>query len=76
MALMELSAMRKLISKKAICEATGLSRATIDRYANDPKYAHLGFPGGVKVGGYRRLWDQTQVADWIDAQLATRDRPA
>ena len=66
--------MKKLISKKKICELTSLSRATIDRYANDPRYAHLGFPEGVKVGGFRRLWEEAKVADWIDAQLATRAR--
>ena len=64
--------MRKLISKKTICEVTGLSRATIDRYANDPKYAHVGFPAGVKVGGFRKLWSADEVAAWIEAQLSRR----
>jgi predicted DNA-binding transcriptional regulator AlpA len=64
--------MKKLISKKTICELTSLSRATIDRYANDPAYAHVGFPRGIKVGGFRKVWDAGEVADWIDAQLAKR----
>jgi predicted DNA-binding transcriptional regulator AlpA len=64
--------MQKLISKKTICERTSLSRATIDRYANDPAYAHLGFPKGAKVGGFRKVWSETEITSWIEAQLAKR----
>lgn len=64
--------MKKLISKKTICERTSLSRATIDRYANDPAYAHVGFPRGVKVGGFRKVWDEAEVNAWIEAQLSRK----
>ena len=66
--------MKRLVSKKTICEATGLSRATIDRYANDPAYAHLGFPRGVKLGGFRKVWSAEEVEAWIEAQLARRPK--
>ena len=63
----------KLLTKKQVCEKIGFSRAHVDRLTHDEKYAHLGFPKPTHVG-FKVLWSEAEVDEWIEAQLAKRDR--
>lgn len=63
----------RLLSKKQVCELTSYSRAHIDRLANDPDYGHFGFPKPVRLGQARVAFVESEVMDWIAAQVAMRD---
>ena len=57
--------MDRLISKKEVCRRTSLSRATIDRYTNDPDYRHMGFPKPVRLGQGRVAYYESEIDAWI-----------
>lgn len=61
----------KLLTKKMVASKIGFSLAHLDRLRIDPAYGHLGFPKPVRIG-YKVLWSEAEVDDWIVAQLATR----
>lgn len=61
----------KLLTKKAVAAKIGFCLAHLDRFRFDPAYAYLGFPQPVRIG-YKVLWSESEVDDWIEAQLAKR----
>ncbi|MFG6605254.1 helix-turn-helix transcriptional regulator [Sulfitobacter sp. 1A10445] len=63
----------KLLSKKAVCEKVSLSRAQIDRYANDEAYRHMGFPKPLRLGQARVAFVEDEINSWIAAQVDKRD---
>lgn len=63
--------MPNLLTKKAVCEKIGFSRAHVDRFTNDPEYIRYRFPKPVRIG-IRVLWPEHEIDDWIDEQLAKR----
>ncbi len=63
--------MTRLLTKKQVCEKIGFSRAHVDRLRNDEKYADLAFPKPVRIG-FKVLWCETEVENWILTQLAKR----
>ena len=61
----------RLLTKKEVCKKVGFCSAHIDRFRNDPAYAHLEFPVATKIG-FKVLWSEQEVDDWIQAQLDRR----
>lgn len=61
----------RLLTKKAVCEKVGFSRAHVDRFTNDHEYAHYGFPKPTRIG-MKVLWCETEVDEWIVWRLAQR----
>ena len=61
----------KLLTKKAVCEKVGFCPSHIDRFRFDPAYAHLEFPKAIKIG-FKVLWCEKEIDDWIQAQLDRR----
>jgi predicted DNA-binding transcriptional regulator AlpA len=59
----------RFISKKQVCQKIALSRASLDRYENAGK-----FPKRIPYG-FRVVWDEAEVEDWMTARKADRDRP-
>jgi prophage regulatory protein len=53
-----------------VVERTGLSRASVYRLA-----AAGVFPSPVKLGERASAWSEQEVAAWIEARLAERERP-
>lgn len=68
----ELIVMTRLLSKKQVREIVGFGFAHIDRMENDPDYAHFGFPRRVRIG-FRVFWVESEIHDWVAAQIAKRD---
>lgn len=46
----------------------GVARATVDRWENEPKYAHLGFPKRVVLGQCRICWWLHEVLEWLKSR--------
>lgn len=63
--------MTRLLTKKEVCHKVGFSRAHVDRLWRDEKYAHYAFPKPVRIG-FKVLWSEAEVDEWILAQLAKR----
>lgn len=59
----------RLISKRKVCEMTSYSRAHLDRLEAAGR-----FPRRVKLGQARVAWVESEVIEWIEHQVATRDR--
>lgn len=56
---------KRCISYKELRTILPLSRAHLNRYRNDPKYAGLGFPMPVSLGHCRICWWLHEVLDWL-----------
>ena len=64
--------MEKLISKKQVKEMLSISATQIDRWENDEKYTHLGFPTRYRIGD-RVFWSLEEMQDFIARMKAKRD---
>ncbi len=58
---------KRYSSDKAVGVRYEVDRATIWRWANHPRYQHLGFPKPVKIGPNTSRWDDDKLDAW-DAQ--------
>ena len=61
----------KLIKLKDVIDITGLSRSFVYALAQKGD-----FPKPVKLSERSSAWVKSEVDDWIDARIATRDRRA
>jgi len=66
----------KLIRKRVLADRLGVSRATLDRWAHDPRYGHLNFPQPVPLGDASVAWIEAEVQEWLEARKAARDSEA
>lgn len=57
---------KRYSSDRTVARRYGVDRATIWRWANDPRYAHLGFPKPDKYGDNTTRWDDDRL-DQYDA---------
>lgn len=64
----------KLLTMKQVCAKVGFSRAHINRFRNDPEYEDLGFPKAARIG-FKVLFPEDEIDDWIQAQLDKRQLP-
>ncbi len=55
---------RKFLRTAAVCEALGVSKATLHRMVRD---GH--FPSPVKLTAQVRVWPAEMVASWVDAKV-------
>ena len=60
--------MRKLIRKNTVIEITGLSKSSIYDRMNAGQ-----FPKSVPLGGRSVAWVESEVIEWVEAQIAHRD---
>jgi len=60
----------KLLTKKQVREMVSYSFAHIDRLEKDGK-----FPRRVRLGQMRVVWVESEIEEWIKAQIAKRDAP-
>lgn len=64
----------RAINKLAVAhKCGGKSRATIDRWANNPRYAHLGFPKPFRISG-STVWDEADVDRWLESRKNASDQ--
>lgn len=61
----------KLIKLKDVLDITGLSRSFVYALAQKGE-----FPKPVKLSERSSAWVQSEVDDWIDARISSRDRRA
>lgn len=61
----------RLLTKKEVAKKIGFSNAHLDRFRFDPAYVHVVFPQPVRIG-YKVLWSEEEVDDWIRSQLSKR----
>ena len=54
-------------SDRAVAKRYGVDRATIWRWANDPRYAYLKFPRPFALGPNTTRWDDDRL-DQFDAE--------
>lgn len=68
--------MKRLLSKKKVCEKLSVSHATIARWEADPV---LQFPKRFHIGGEgswrKAFWREDEVDEWIERQTL-RDNPS
>lgn len=64
----------RLLTMKQVCERVGFCRTHVNRFRTDEAYSHLGFPKPVRIG-FKVLWSEGEIDDWITAQLAKRQLP-
>tara|TARA_R110001592_G_scaffold13740_2_gene62810 strand:- start:31814 stop:32059 length:246 start_codon:yes stop_codon:yes gene_type:complete len=58
----------KILRLKQVLDLTGLARATVYRYMADGL-----FPRNVKLGIRSVGWVESEVVEWIQAQIEVRD---
>lgn len=58
--------MNTQLRRKHLRSLLSCSDQMIDRYRNDPDYAHLGFPRPRYVGR-TPLWDEGEIREWLDS---------
>lgn len=67
----------KAINKRQVAEKCGgKALCTIDRWANDPRYAHLNFPKPFRIGDNSAVWDEHEIDAWLAERAATRETEA
>ncbi len=57
--------MRRIIGIKEVCEVTGRSRSSVDRYLQTPT---LQFPCPVRLGHRDRGWYEDEIKRWLDTR--------
>ncbi len=62
-------------SDRRVAQRYGVDRATIWRWANEPRFAHLGFPKPDKFGPNTTRWDDDRL-DQYDAERHALSEPA
>ena len=64
----------KIIRRRETAEKCGkVATLTVDRWADDPRYAHLNFPKKVHLGDNSVGFVEHEINDWLIAQAAKRD---
>ncbi|WP_331425122.1 helix-turn-helix transcriptional regulator [Vibrio sp. M260118] len=58
----------RLIRLKEVIELTGLSRSCIYKYIEEGR-----FPRNVPLGGRSVGWVESEIHDWIQSAIASRD---
>ena len=62
-----------IIRPKATAVKCGVAPITINRWATDPKYAHLNFPTPIRLGENSIGYVEEEVNAFLEAQAAKRD---
>ena len=64
----------KIIRRGKTAEKCGnVALITVDRWADDPRYAHLKFPKKVRLGDSSVGFVEQEINDWLAAKAAERD---
>lgn len=63
----------KILRKPAAAAKVGANVRTLERWASDPKYAHLNFPKLVPVGPNISGFVESEIDDWIASRAGLRD---
>ena len=67
----------KIIRRGETAERCGnVATITVDRWADDPRYAHLNFPKKVRLGDGSVGFVEAEVDAWLEARAALRDSAA
>ena len=66
----------KFVSDQFLAERYQKNRRTIWRWANDPRYAHLGFPAPKAVGPNTRRWDFNAILTYEEGFESLGDKRA
>ena len=69
------SASMNIIRRKATAKKVGVTTVTVDRWSNDPKYAHLNFPKPIPLGDNSVGHIEEEIDDWLAKQAAKREAP-
>jgi predicted DNA-binding transcriptional regulator AlpA len=64
----------KILRKKTTAERLDVSIRTIDRWARDPKYTHMGFPKLVPLGTNSVGFLEHEVDAFLEQRVELRDR--
>ena len=54
-----------------VCDMTGLSRATVWRFARDDPQ----FPKPFRLSEAATVWDEPEILSWVQTKRATRGHP-
>ena len=65
-----------IIRRVPTAKKCGVVALTVDRWADDPRYAHLKFPKKVQLGDNTVGFVEHEINDWLIAQAAKRDDAA
>ncbi|MEN3160333.1 AlpA family transcriptional regulator [Alkalimonas sp. NCh-2] len=58
----------KLMKLKAVMDCTGLARSTIYKFIAEDR-----FPKPVKLGARMVAWVESEIQEWIQEKVLTRD---
>jgi predicted DNA-binding transcriptional regulator AlpA len=61
----------RILSPKKAAERLDKHRATIMRWSNDPRYAHLGFPRPIQLADGSVGFLEAELNDWIASRPRT-----
>ena len=64
-----------ILRPKKTAVKCGVVPITINRWATDPKYAHMNFPKPVSLGDNSVGFVESEVDDWLEARAAERAAP-
>ena len=65
----------KILRKPPAAARVGVTPRTLERWATDPAYAHLGFPKLVKIGPNCSGFVEEELDAWLRQRMALRDAP-
>jgi len=63
--------MTTLVPKRGAARKIGVNERSVDRYTDDPNYAHLNFPKPTEING-RRFWVEDEIERWIQERIRVR----
>ena len=63
----------KILRRSKTAERCDVALITVDRWADDPRYAHLNFPKKVHLGDNSCGFVEAEVDAWLEARAAERD---
>ena len=59
-----------ILRPKAAAKKCGVTTVTVNRWASDPKYAHLNFPNLIPLGDNSVGLDEEKIDTWLEARAA------
>ncbi len=62
-----------ILRPKATAVKCGVVPITINRWATDPKYAHMNFPKPVPLGANSVGFVEAEIDAWLEARAAERE---
>ena len=68
--------MKILRRRETAARCGNVATITVDRWADDPRYAHLNFPKKVQLGANSCGFVETEIDAWLEARAALRDSAA